>query len=126
MDVYGVVNNVMYLRLLEEARVDFIARLAGDDGHAFFEGGSVVVRHHIEYKKTLIYRHKPVEIEMWVSSLQAATVVIDYEVKDGALIYAIASTTMAPYDYRARRPRRLTASETSFFEKYFDSRSAIG
>lgn len=125
MDVYGVINNVVFLRLLEEARVDFISRLGAIGGDAFFRDGSVVVRHEIEYKRPLVHRLEPVKIEMWVSSLQAATVAIDYEVKDGDKICALASTTMAPYNYEKRFPRRLTDAEITFFQQYLEARRAI-
>jgi hypothetical protein len=32
---------------------------------------------------------------------------------------------MAPFDYRAGRPRRLTPEEVSFFERYYEPRSAL-
>lgn len=120
MDVYGIVNNVNFLRYLEEARVDFIFRMAPTEGDAFFKDGSVVVSHQISYKRQLVHRHEPVEIEMWVSRLESATVAIDYDVKDGDTVYASASTVMAPFDYRAGRPRRLTDAESAFFEKYLE------
>ncbi|QXE32943.1 MULTISPECIES: acyl-CoA thioesterase [Streptomyces] len=118
MDVYGIVNNVVFLRYLEEARVDFVFRMGPTEGDAFFKDGSVVVRHEISYRRQLVHRHEPVDIEMWVSGLESATVTIDYEVKDGDRIYAVASTVMAPFDYRRGRPRRLTPEETAFFGKY--------
>lgn len=119
MDVYGIVNNVVFLRYLEEARVDLIFRMAPTEGDAFFKDGSVVVRHEIRYLRQLVHRHAPVDIEMWVSDLQSATVTIDYEVRDGATVCATASTVMAPFDYQVGRPRRLTPEETDFFRKYF-------
>jgi acyl-CoA thioester hydrolase len=125
MDVYGVVNNVAFLRLLEEARVDFIWRLGPTGGDAFFGGGSVVVRHEIEYKRPLVHRIEPVDIEMWVSSLSVSTVVIDYEVKDSNKLYAQASTTMAAYNYQKSYPRRITEAEMTFFERYFEDQRAI-
>jgi acyl-CoA thioester hydrolase len=125
MDMYGVVNNVAFFRLLEEARVDLIWRVGSAVGDAFFRRGSVVVRQAIEYKRPLVHRAEPVPIEMWVSDLQAATVAIDYEVKDGDKIYALASTTMAPYDYEKRYPRRLNEAETSFFQRYLEDRRAL-
>lgn len=121
MDVYGIVNNVMYLRLLEEARVDFVFRMAPTEGDAFFRDGSVVVRHEIDYKGRLTHRHEPVDIEMWVSDLQTATVTVSYEVRDGDRLCARASTVMAPFDYRKNRPRRLTDAEIGFFEKYLET-----
>ncbi|WP_324787223.1 thioesterase family protein [Streptomyces sp. H51] len=121
MDVYGIVNNVAYLRYLEEARVDFIFRMAPTEGDAFFRDGSVVVEHRIRYRRQLVHRHAPVEIEMWVSDLQSATVAVDYVVKDDDTVYATASTVMAPFDYGTGRPRRLTDEETRFFEKYVEA-----
>ncbi|MFB7248252.1 thioesterase [Streptomyces populi] len=124
MDVYGIVNNVSYVRYLEEARVDFIFRMAPNDGDAFFKDGSVVVEHRIRYRRQLVHQHEPVEIEMWVSDLQSATVAVDYVVRDGDTVYATASTVMAPFDYRAGRPRRLTEEEIRFFEKYLEQTPA--
>ncbi len=125
MDVYGVVNNVSFLRLLEEARVDLIWRLGSQDGDAFFDNGSVVVKHAIEYKKPLVHRHAPVDIHMWVSRIQAAAVTIDYEIKDEESVYALATTTMAPYCYEGGYPRRLTDMESTFLERFFEPRRAL-
>lgn len=118
MDSYGVVNNVAFLRYLEEARVDLICRMAPNGPDAFFRDGSVVVSHQIRYRRQLVHRIEPVEIEMWVSDLQSASIAIDYAIRDGDQVYATASTVMAPYDYEARRPRRLTPGELAFFGKY--------
>jgi acyl-CoA thioester hydrolase len=123
VDSYGIVNNVAFLRLLEEARVDFIWRVGASEG--VFRGGSVVVRHSIEYKRPLLHQLEPIEIEMWVTNLQAATVAIDYEVKDDGKTCALASTTLAAYNYEKRAPRRLTEAETAFFQQYIETRKAI-
>jgi acyl-CoA thioester hydrolase len=120
MDAYGIVNNVVFLRYLEEARVDFINRMAPPERDAFFAGGSVVVRHQIDYKQRLVHRLEPVEIELWVTALEAATVTVDYEVKDDDTVYAVASTVMAPFNYARGRPRRLSDAETRFFEAYVE------
>jgi acyl-CoA thioester hydrolase len=120
MDVYGVVNNVMFLRYLEEARVDLMHRMEALQGDAFFKDGSVVVAHEIRYLRRLTHRHEPVDIDVWVSRLESATVTTDYEVRDGKTLYARASTVMAPFDYRRGRPRRITPQEEAFFEKYLE------
>jgi acyl-CoA thioester hydrolase len=124
LDVYGVVNNVSFLRLLEEARVDLIWRLGSADGDAFFDGGSVVVRHEIEYKRALKHQ-ATVDIHVWVSNLQAAAVTLECEVRDGEVIYAYASSMMAAYSYKEGRPRRLTAKEQAFLEQFYEDRKAI-
>jgi acyl-CoA thioester hydrolase len=122
MDVYGVINNVVFLRLLEEARVDLFQRLSGE----LLRTGYVVVRHEIEYRRPLVFRREPVQVELWVSSLQAASVAIESEVRDGDRVCALASTTMAPYNYDKRFPRRFTEAETEFFQQYLDERRALG
>lgn len=125
MDVYGVVNNVSFLRLLEEARVDMIWHLETGGNDAFFSGGSVVVRHVIDYKRPLVHRPEPVEIESWVSELDYSKVAIEGEVKDPGHVYAAASTTMAPFNYEKRSPRAMSDEEIAFFERFRESRKAV-
>jgi acyl-CoA thioester hydrolase len=128
MDAFGHVNNVVFLRYLEEARIDFMFRLAPGDGSPSFSGGSVVARHEIDYVRPLVHRHEPVIIESWVTKINAASLTIAYEVKeaddpakvDPAQVYVRASTVVVPFDLEAQRPRRITAEEKSFLEKYLD------
>ena len=128
MDAFGHVNNVVFLRYLEEARIDFMFRLAPGDGSPSFSGGSVVARHEIDYVRPLVHRHEPVIIESWVTKINAASLTIAYEVKeaddpakaDPAQVYVRASTVVVPFDLDAQRPRRITAEEKSFLEKYLD------
>lgn len=116
MDAYGHVNNVVFLRYLEEARVDFLFRPDKD-----FQQGSVVARHEIDYKRQLVHRHEPVTVELWVSEIKAASFTLAYEVKDGDLVYARASTVIVPFDFDAQRPRRITAEERDFLQEYTDA-----
>lgn len=117
MDAYGHVNNVVFLRYLEEARIDFLFRPDKD-----FQQGSVVARHEIDYKRQLVHRHSPVDIELWVTQIKAASFTICYEVKDGDVVYVRASTVIVPFDFEAQRPRRITAEEREFLEEYGDDR----
>jgi acyl-CoA thioester hydrolase len=148
MDAFGHVNNVVYLRYLEEARIDLMFRLARegavgggkggsggggeegdqsegrtagqDEGEVPFEGGSVVARHEIDYLRPLFHRHQPVTIETWVTKLNAASATLVYEVKDAGTVYVRATTVIVPYNLKEERPRRLTAAERTFLEGYFD------
>jgi acyl-CoA thioester hydrolase len=116
MDAYGHVNNVVFLRYLEEARIDFLFRPEKD-----FKQGSVVARHEIDYKRQLVHRHTPVDIELWITEIRAASFTIAYEVKDGDdQIYVRASTVIVPFDFEAQRPRRITDEEREFLEEYRD------
>ncbi|MFS4097393.1 acyl-CoA thioesterase [Streptomyces sp. AF1A] len=115
MDAYGHVNNVVFLRYLEEARIDFLFRPDKE-----FKQGSVVARHEIDYKRQLVHRHAPVDIELWVTEIKAASFTLAYEVKDGDQIYVRASTVIVPFDFEAQRPRRLTEEEREFLRQYTD------
>lgn len=115
MDAYGHVNNVVFLRYLEEARIDFLFRPEKD-----FKQGSVVARHEIDYKRQLVHRHAPVDIELWVTEVRAASFTIAYEVKDGDEVYVRASTVIVPFDFEAQRPRRITDEEREFLQGYRD------
>lgn len=120
MDAFGHVNNVAFLRYLEEARIDFMFRLAPGEGSASFTGGSVVARHEIDYLRPLVHRHTPVDVETWVTDISAASMTVRYEVKDEEAVYARASTVVVPYNLAAGRPRRITDEERAFLEKYRD------
>ena len=115
MDAYGHVNNVVFLRYLEEARIDFLFRPEKD-----FKQGSVVARHEIDYKCQLVHRHHPVDIELWVTEIRAASFTLTYEVKDDDIVYVRASTVIVPFDFEAQRPRRITAEEREFLAEYMD------
>lgn len=115
MDAYGHVNNVVFLRYLEEARIDFLFRPEKD-----FKQGSVVARHEIDYKRQLVHRHTPVDVELWVTQIRAASFTIAYEVKDPDQVYVTASTVIVPFDFATQRPRRITAEEREFLESYRD------
>ncbi|MFF7605843.1 thioesterase family protein [Streptomyces parvulus] len=117
MDAYGHVNNVVFLRYLEEARIDFLFRPEKD-----FQQGSVVARHEIDYKRQLVHRHHPVDVELWVTEIRAASFTITYEVKDGDVVYVRASTVIVPFDFQTQRPRRITAEEREFLREYTDEK----
>jgi acyl-CoA thioester hydrolase len=125
MDAFGHVNNVVFLRYLEEARIDFMFRLAPGEGSASFTGGSVVARHEIDYLRPLVHRHEPVTVETWVTKIGAASLALSYEIKDEQQVYVRASTVIVPYNLDEGRPRRITAEERAFLEAYMDD-SATG
>lgn len=118
MDAYGHVNNAVFLRYLEEARIDFLSRRGKES-----KDGSVVARHEIDYKRQLVHRPTPVDVELWVSQIRAASFTVSYEVKDEDLVYVRASTVIVPFDFEAQRPRRITPEEREFLQQYLDDAS---
>lgn len=126
MDSFGHVNNVVYLRYLEQARVEWMFTTAQRVGVKEFSLGTVVARHEIEYKRPLVYRSEPVRVETWVTRVANASFTVAYEVKDEDCIYAVAQTVLVPYDLGADRPRRITAVERDYLKPYLAPASATG
>jgi acyl-CoA thioester hydrolase len=138
MDAYGHVNNVQFLRLLEDARVVAFAAAGTDEGGSLVDTGVLVARSEIEYLEPLVYRTAPVAIDLWVTRLAGASFDMGYEVLDeddvldGALdekgrpsaarpsVYARAETTLVLYDMVAHRPRRMTPGERARLEEWSD------
>src|SRR3954466_6465924 len=82
MDAYGHVNNVQFLRLLEDARVVAFAAAGSDEGGAVVATGLLVARSQIEYLEPLVYRTAPVAIDLWLTGLAGASFDLGYEVLD--------------------------------------------
>lgn len=114
MDAYGHVNNVQYLRLLEDARVIGFREWFGQE-RSLLDTGVIVSRHEIEYLAPLTYRPEPIEVDMWVTSVHGAGFNLGYAVRDpeslGDRVYAIAETGLVLYDFATARPRRLTEED---------------
>ncbi|MGF1429350.1 acyl-CoA thioesterase [Kitasatospora sp. LaBMicrA B282] len=126
MDAFGHVNNAIFLRYLEEARIDFMFRQATAAGVGEFAGGSVVARHEIDYKLPLVHRPEPVTVETWVTRIGAASLTVSYEVKDVAedgteTVYVRASTVVVPYDLENGRPRRISPVERKYLTVFMDA-----
>jgi acyl-CoA thioester hydrolase len=117
MDAYGHVNNVQFLRLLEDARVIGFEEWFGQDRSVLSEG-ILVARHEIEYLAPLLYRVPPIVVEMWATTIGGAGFDLAYEVRDGRpsteaggdVVYARAETTLVLYDFATSTPRRMDES----------------
>lgn len=113
-DAYGHVNNVQFLRLLEDARVIGFEAWFGQD-RSIVNEGVLVARHEIEYLAPLDFRHAPVAVDMWVTTVGGASFEVGYELRDteavGTTLYARAETSLVAYDFTAARPRRLRPHE---------------
>ncbi|GAA2713346.1 MULTISPECIES: thioesterase family protein [Streptomyces] len=120
MDAYGHVNNAVFLRYLEEARIDFIHAVKQGATQGNFADGSVVARHEIDYLRPLVHRPEPVTVELWVAKIGAASMTVSYEIKDAEHTFVRASTVVVPFDLAAGRPRRVTPEERELLLAYAD------
>lgn len=115
MDALGHVNNSLFVDYLQEARVDFL--LAGPPEMAeLLETGVLVVSHHVEYQRPVVFDLEPLEITLWVASVGGARFSIAYEVRHRGEQVARALTVATPYDLAEGRLRRLTGTERAGLE----------
>lgn len=127
MDAYGHVNNVQFLRLLEDARVVALSARGTDEGGSLVGTGLLVARSEIEYLNPLVYRSEPVAIDLWVTAVSGVSFDMGYEVLDetaenGAAprVYARAETTLVLYDLELHRPRRMTDDQREALDGWRD------
>lgn len=126
LDAFGHVNNIVYLRYLQEARVDMLFVHASAHGAEELAKGVLVSRHEIGYLAPLHFRPEPVRVETWVREIKAATFTLGYEVLDESpsgerTVYAVATTTLVPYDLADARPRRVAVGERKVLESFLEA-----
>jgi acyl-CoA thioester hydrolase len=128
VDAYGHVNNVQFLRLLEEARILALSAHGTDDGGTLLSShlvstGLLVARSEIEYLRPLEFRVQPVSVDLWVTSVRAADFEMSYEVHDGrgGAPFAQAATVLVVYDLAHERPRRMSAEERGRLADWADA-----
>lgn len=119
MDVNAHINNVTYAVYLQEARAHLFAGAAQAGGTPLL-GTLVVVRMRIEYLAPLAFRPDPVVALIWLSSIKAATVTVECEIHADDVQYCRGTTTLAPFDFAADRPRRISAAERAALERFLD------
>ena len=125
MDAFGHVNNVVYLRYLQEARVDMLFVHAPEQGAEQLARGVVVRRHEIGYRAPLHFRPTPVRVETWVTEVRAASFALGYEVLDlepdgSRTVYAVAASVLVPYDLGDERIRRIAPREREVLESFLE------
>jgi acyl-CoA thioester hydrolase len=118
MDAYGHVNNVEFLRVLEEGRIVMFSGEHPLGRASLLDSGIVVARAEIEYLSPLVFRPEPVAVDMWITRISGASFDLGYEVldpegRDGAepTTYALAETTLVLYDLGTQRSRRMSETE---------------
>lgn len=141
LDAYNHVNNSTMLTILEEARVRAFWRggdtplpdgsyaeerpLAVVDARAGADTRTLIARHEIEYLAPIPYQSEPIDVQLWIGAIGAASAECCYEVWSPAghpeaerTRYTIASSTLVFIDSATGRPRRVNDAERSAWEPY--------
>lgn len=117
MDAYGHVNNVQYLRYLEEARVYAFHEWFGQE-RSLLEDGVLVARSEIDYVAPMTFNYQPALVTLWCSAISGASFDIAYVVgqRGSDVTFARAESTLVTYDLAAQRPRRIAEHERAAIE----------
>lgn len=113
LDTQGHVNNAVVADYLQEARVAFL--LSGDNAH-MLGTSSIVAGHQVEFLRPISYAVEPVEVELSVGAVGAATVWIGYEVRHLGVPVARARSQLAKA--RDGRAERMTPAERAWFASH--------
>ena len=118
MDSYGHVNNVFFIRYLEDTRFALFTPPLGDNALSdvpgelsvfdLFPQGSngLVAGHRIEYRAPLGYENGPIRSLLWITRIGTTSFDIGYRLEsfNASAVYAIASTTLVLAGTESNRP----------------------
>lgn len=110
LDALRHVNNVQFLRLLEEARIKAFHEWFGPVRR---RQGLLVAHAEIDYLDQMHFRGQAVAVHVWVARVAGASFDTGYELFDsaepGAKLCARALTTQVAFDMESQRPVRIPA-----------------
>jgi acyl-CoA thioester hydrolase len=121
IDANGHVNNVRFLEYLEDAR---IALYQGYEGAPPEERSGLpavwfaIVRHEVDYRRPLGFRHGWVRVESWMTKVNWASCQLAARIRSDDEVFAEAHSTIAGFDPNTGRVRRFTAPERAFLRSY--------
>jgi acyl-CoA thioester hydrolase len=124
MDAYRHVNNTVYLRYLEQARLEFMGFLIGfgdappKAADAEASDGMVIAELEIAYRRPLVFREQPVFVHSWITHLGNSSVKTRNVVLDETGEYAVSTSRMVCIDRVSTRPRPLRVHERTYLERF--------
>jgi acyl-CoA thioester hydrolase len=134
LDAYRHVNNTVYLRYLEQARIEMVGFLAGlAQGplrSADFEvnDGFVIAELEIVHRRPLTFRPEPVEVHSWVTHLGNTSWATRHRILDPGpdpVEYATATSRLVAIDRVSTRPRPLRDYERRFLAGFLEADQAV-
>ena len=119
MDAYQHINNVAFLGYFEMARISLFREQPTHDLRGR-QRGLIVAAHEIAYKRQVVYSSTPLQVDVWITDVRAATFLCRYELFDHGNLAVTGSTKIVSFDFAIARPRRLTPEEKEFLARWSD------
>lgn len=107
MDAMGHVNNTVYFRFMEQARISWFGRLLPGD-EAWHSTGIVIANASCNYKRAITYPGT-VEVRLYVGAPGGASVPTFYELRvdDDPVPYADGAAVVVFIDMQSQKSRRI-------------------
>jgi len=107
MDAMGHVNNTVYFRFMEQARIAWFERLV-PEAEAWRSTGIVIANASCNYRRAMTYPGT-VEVRLFVGAPGGASVPTTYELRvdEDAVPYADGAATVVFIDMRTQKSRRI-------------------
>lgn len=122
LDMLGHVNNVTYLNYLREARVDFFAALGRIIDVDELDEGIRITRNQVVFAAPLLFRPRPITIELWTSDIGESDVVLNYEIFDETptrrVVYLRVRAELQPWVVATGSTRPFTPEEREQLSRY--------
>lgn len=108
MDPYQHVNNVQYLRLLEEARVFAFKDWFGQNRDVIDEG-ILVVSQSIDYLVPMVFDYQPAQVALWCCEVTGVSFELGFAIGMGQepTVHARGRVNLVAYDLKGNWPRPL-------------------
>jgi acyl-CoA thioester hydrolase len=104
MDALGHVNNTVYFRYMEQARIEWLYALADRHGEGYAAGsGPVIVNASCTYLEPLVYPGD-VEVRMFLGGLGRTSVGSFYEIRKDERPFADGAAKIVWIDFSSGRP----------------------
>jgi acyl-CoA thioester hydrolase len=101
VDIYGHVNNAVYLSYLEQARISFFNQLIGKD-HNWLEEGIIVANVNINYLKPILFDNY-ITGEVWLDEIGSKSFKLGYKLYQNDIEVSNATTTMVCMNFVERK-----------------------
>lgn len=118
VDVYGHVNNVMYLGYFQEARIAFMAKIKrGVEGAS--KVNVVVARTQVEYLRPVLHRAEPYPVHSWISRMGNKSFVVESELRgDDDVVLSRSRVVMVFFDRHTQRSTQAPADVHAAVSRY--------
>jgi acyl-CoA thioester hydrolase len=101
VDIYGHINNAIYLSYLEQARIYFFNELIGKD-HNWMEEGIIVANVNINYLKPIVFGQYIIG-EVWLDEIGNKSFKLAYKLYQNDVEMSNATTTMVCMNFIERK-----------------------